>query len=146
MNINNFNRLIAAPDLMVICFDTKEGQMGTGRLYHYYSKDGVPFINEYHLLNLMEEVMESINYPQSSTAMRNYRDKIPVNTPVKKEEPQKMVGQEELLGHRGKLFTFVVYIQYRQNATWQGDIVWVEQNQIRPFRSALEMLKLMDNT
>ena len=55
------------------------------------------------------------------------------------------VADPELLEHRGELSTFVVYIQYRQNATWQGDIVWVEQGAMRSFRSALEMLKLMDN-
>ena len=146
MNISNFNRInIAAPDLMVICFDNRDGQMGTGRMYHYYNREEVPFLNEYHLLNLMEDVMESINYPQASTAMRNYREKESVNTQAGKEKPEKIVGKEELLAHRGKLSTFVVYIQYRQNATWQGDIIWVEGNVIRSFRSALEMLKLMDN-
>ncbi len=147
MNLNNFNRInIAAPDLMVICFDKKEEQIGTGRMYHYYSKEEVPFVNEYQLLKLMEDVMERINYPQASTVTRNYRDKSPVNTPVRKEKPEKVVGQEELLAHRGKLSTFVVYIQYRQNTTWQGDIVWVEQNVMKSFKSVLEMLKLMDNT
>ena len=39
---------------------------------------------------------------------------------------------------------FVVYVQYRQNATWQGTIQWVDENKTQRFRSALEMLKLMD--
>ena len=147
MNMSDFNRInIAAPDLMVICFDKKEEQIGTGRMYHYYSREEIPFLNEYHLLTLMEEVMEHINYPQSSTTMRNYKSEgHEAGAPVKKEKPQKVVGQEELMSHKGKLATFVVYIQYRQNATWQGDIVWVEQNTTRSFRSVLEMLKLMDN-
>ena len=32
----------------------------------------------------------------------------------------------------------------KQNATWQGSITWVEGQQTQCFRSALEMLKLMD--
>jgi hypothetical protein len=32
----------------------------------------------------------------------------------------------------------------RQNSTWQGSIVWVEKQTEQYFRSALEMLKLID--
>lgn len=42
--------------------------------------------------------------------------------------------------------TFIVKIQYRQNATWQGHITWAEKNKTLPFRSALELLKLIDST
>jgi len=31
-----------------------------------------------------------------------------------------------------------------QNSTWQGEIHWIESNKKQNFRSALEMLKLMD--
>ncbi|MBE5893901.1 MAG: hypothetical protein E7286_11110 [Lachnospiraceae bacterium] len=40
--------------------------------------------------------------------------------------------------------TFVVKILNRQNSTWQGNITWVEGEKSQNFRSALEMLKLMD--
>ncbi len=39
---------------------------------------------------------------------------------------------------------FIVSIQFQQNATWQGSIQWVNENRTQKFRSALEMLKLMD--
>ena len=41
--------------------------------------------------------------------------------------------------------TFVVSVQFTQNATWQGNITWTEQKKTVAFRSALEMLKLMDD-
>jgi len=44
----------------------------------------------------------------------------------------------------GTKSTFEVSIRFRQNATWQGHIVWVEKNLKQNFRSDLEMLKLMD--
>jgi hypothetical protein len=37
-----------------------------------------------------------------------------------------------------------VHIKFRQNASWQGSITWVEKEKTQNFRSALEMLKLMD--
>ena len=40
--------------------------------------------------------------------------------------------------------TFVIKILDRQNSTWQGNILWVDQQNEKYFRSALEMLKLID--
>ena len=40
--------------------------------------------------------------------------------------------------------TFEITVKFMQNSTWQGQIHWVEKNQKQNFRSALEMLKLMD--
>jgi len=40
--------------------------------------------------------------------------------------------------------TFEISIKFMQNSTWQGQIHWVERNVKQNFRSALEMLKLMD--
>ena len=40
--------------------------------------------------------------------------------------------------------TFEIAVKFRQNATWQGQIFWVERNLRQNFRSVLEMLKLMD--
>lgn len=41
--------------------------------------------------------------------------------------------------------TFLVQVQYCQNATWQGEIVWAEKNQRQRFRSDLELLRLIDS-
>ena len=40
--------------------------------------------------------------------------------------------------------TFEISVKFMQNSTWQGQIHWIEKNQKQSFRSALEMLKLMD--
>ena len=40
--------------------------------------------------------------------------------------------------------TFEISVKFTQNSTWQGQIHWVEENKKQNFRSALEMLKLMD--
>ena len=50
---------------------------------------------------------------------------------------------EEPLG--GKRDTFVVRVLCRQNNTWQGEVLWAEQNERQYFRSALELVKLMDS-
>ena len=40
--------------------------------------------------------------------------------------------------------TFVIHILNQQNATWQGTVTWSENGKKVPFRSALELLYLMD--
>ena len=40
--------------------------------------------------------------------------------------------------------TFIIKILDRSNSTWQGTINWVEKQQTQNFRSALELLKLID--
>ena len=40
--------------------------------------------------------------------------------------------------------TFILKILNRQNSTWQGSVTWVEEEKTQNFRSALELLKLID--
>ena len=40
--------------------------------------------------------------------------------------------------------TFIVKIQRRENSTWQGEVTWVEKKETKFFRSALELLKMID--
>ncbi len=40
--------------------------------------------------------------------------------------------------------TFLVRIQFRQKETWQGQVTWAEENKTVSFRSALELLRLLD--
>ena len=41
--------------------------------------------------------------------------------------------------------TFVINMKCRQNHTWQGTVKWVEGRKEIPFRSAIELIKLMDS-
>lgn len=40
--------------------------------------------------------------------------------------------------------TFVVHIIDQENSTWQGQVTWLGEKETRPFRSLLELIKLMD--
>lgn len=40
---------------------------------------------------------------------------------------------------------FVVEVKSCENHTWQGTITWVEEQKKENFRSALEMIRLMDS-
>jgi hypothetical protein len=40
--------------------------------------------------------------------------------------------------------TFQIKVKFMRNASWQGEIHWVEENKKQNFRSDLEMIRLMD--
>ena len=40
--------------------------------------------------------------------------------------------------------TFVVQVQFCENSSWQGTLSWTDQRKEQHFRSALELVKLMD--
>lgn len=40
--------------------------------------------------------------------------------------------------------TFIVKVEYCQNKTWQGKVTWADENKSMNFRSALELIKLMN--
>ena len=44
----------------------------------------------------------------------------------------------------GKIATFQIQVLFREFRTWQGRIVWKEQNQEASFRSVLELMQLLD--
>ncbi|MCF0130454.1 MAG: hypothetical protein HUJ71_01940 [Pseudobutyrivibrio sp.] len=40
--------------------------------------------------------------------------------------------------------TFVIHISATENSSWQGQVTWADTNETVNFRSALELLKMMD--
>lgn len=41
---------------------------------------------------------------------------------------------------------FMVQVISTQNKTWQGTVTWADGKQKKPFRSALELIRLIDST
>ena len=41
--------------------------------------------------------------------------------------------------------TFLVHVLNDQNATWQGTVTWTNENKTQSFRSALELIRLIDS-
>ena len=41
--------------------------------------------------------------------------------------------------------SFLVTIRDCRNQTWQGEVTWIERGEKIPFRSALELMRLIDS-
>lgn len=47
--------------------------------------------------------------------------------------------------NNNKMQSFVLEIKSQENHSWQGTITWVEGKKKESFRSALELIRLMDS-
>ena len=118
-----------------VCIDEYSRSRFAGRLYNPYLETGVRFDSLIDLLLQLEELLDAMRFPQSFTAPRSFTPKQPV-------EP---AGGDSVEHSReqGRRATFSVRIFFRQNATWQGAVAWLEKGQEQTFRSALELIFLM---
>ena len=134
---------ISAPNLLSVCVNELRDGCPAGYLYNKYSQEPMEFRNVFDLMQLMEKTMDYCQYPQCATRQRMFGE-----TEVQYREKKKveqMVKADEIMEKSGELATFVIHVKYRQNSTWQGDIFWAEKQEKVNFRSALEMLKLIDS-
>lgn len=130
-----------ALNLVMVCVDEEEKEEYKGRLYHQYREEPIGFDNILQMIKRMEELYDTLNYPQASTKARCFVEKRKHG----RREVTKVTDREKIFRQKGELGTFVIRVQYRQNATWQGQVTWAEGQETRAFRSALELLKLIDN-
>ena len=137
---------LRAPNIVSICVDSIEGREMNGRLSHRYSADPIVFLGISSLLSRMEHFFDMIRFPQASMETRTFLKK---DSSARRQDDNELVqvlSVDDLSSLRGEKATFIVHVQYRQNATWQGNIYWIERDVTRTFRSALEFLKLLDST
>ena len=133
---------ISAPNLTTVCVDQVDGERYIGRMYHKYQKGFSEFSGIEQLIRMIDRLCDRSGYPQSTTQNRTFRDQ---NQITSREEALQVTDIDHVLDQKGSLATFIVHVKYRQHSTWQGEVVWAEKNEKRTFRSALELLKLIDN-
>jgi len=90
----------------------------------------VPFESLAQLLFSMDALFDDIGCPQRAMAPRGL---------VKECLEAKEAGSEEKA-----LATFRVDVLFRQNASWQGNLIWLDQKEETQFRSVLELIMIID--
>lgn len=138
---------IASPNLVNICIDViAEGEY-SGRIYDKYEEGSVPFRDSGQMISVLDRFFDALDYPQASTRYRSFQrpKKGEPSSSGKKEGLVQVHTAEEILEHKGKEATFILNVQFRQNSTWQGKLIWVEAEDEEPFCSVLELLKLLDS-
>jgi len=145
----------AVASVIRVCIDEYRNSDWSGRIYTRLNKNDIPFRNMGEMLSLMGSIWDVIGFPQESTIDRYFvnckknrmaKGIIQVIHPEdgSKDKMKEVLSEVEMSRKHGDQNTFIVRIQYRQNATWQGHVTLVEENKTVPFRSALELIKMID--
>lgn len=119
----------------VICVDSFDRGAPAGRLCHPALEEGTTFSGTLELLRKMDAMLNALEFPQSFTARRSFQP--PEGWTIGKSDAGSL--------RRGELATFAVRIMFRRNASWQGEVTWLEGDQKENFRSVLELLLLIDS-
>ena len=117
-----------------VFIDKYENGIPVGCFYNQYLPDGKPFQSMTQFLLGMEQVLDDMDFPQAFTGMRQFAPPVE-SEPFPPEAPPR----------QGVAATFAIRILFRQNASWQGSVIWLEGRQEQSFRSVLELISLIDN-
>lgn len=117
-----------------VCIDGYRDGILSGRFFNPLLKTGKSFQCLSQFLLEVEETLDHMDFPKAYTTPRTFGSK------------QMSQGQQsEAESAVGLLATFAVRILFRQNASWQGSVTWLEGKQEQSFRSALELILLISS-
>lgn len=119
----------------LVCIDTYEGGVMAGRIFDPRFGEAEPFRSTVELLLRVERLLDLEDTPQSFTAARSFAP----GPGLRPELPQPGYPAS------GKRATLELRVLFRQNASWQGSVRWLEGRQEQRFRSVLELILLIDS-
>ena len=121
--------------VVIVYVDSYDNSVPVGRFRLAASQNIQTFQSLSQLLLKINNELEAAQFPQAFDELRKFHDPkaLPVSPPETAEIPT------------GDAATFTIRILFRQNASWQGTITWLEGKQEQSFRSVLELIFLMDN-
>lgn len=132
------------PNMVMVCVDGVENGDIYGRYFHWYKKEETFFPDSATLVIEMERFYDDIGYPQAAIKTRKFMERKGGRIPAK-EHMAVISDSQTLMQFRGKLATFLVGVTSRQNASWQGDVVWMEQQIRKHFCSDMELVVFVDD-
>ncbi len=146
-------QMLFAKNLVCICVNSNENADYQGLIYHQYADDPIEFDGMTDFLMKAESLFDEWDFPQRGLAQRFFKksNKDEIGYKKKKfdeklpiEIIQEQAGVRNVQNKKGELGTFVVQVVYRQDATWQGHVIFQEKNEKSDFVSALELIRIMD--
>ena len=117
-----------------VCVDAYDGGAMSGRIYNPNIQGAAEFANLTQLLMRMDGMLDEMNFPQSYEAKRK--------SASVERQASSFVDTDK---RTGRVATFAVKVLFRQNASWQGSITWLEGEREESFRSVLELIFLMNS-
>lgn len=143
--VSEYNVNRSAPNLLNICIDqVSQGELA-GRIYHCYQKEAVIFETIVEMIRKSEMLFDILAFPQASTKTRSLLDQEKTTNIRVMERPKKIVDPLDVMAQTGDKGSFITNVKFRQNAEWQGEMLWVEKDTKFFFSNTLEFLKQLDS-
>lgn len=130
---------------MIICVDEMDQIFAKGRLFSAGLQSEYPFSSFEEMIRLCELIFDLNAFPQASFGKRYFRSSSEKHQIKREDIMQNLPTIDEKILKQGDKGTFVVRVLFRQNATWQGVVNWVEGNKTQHFRSMLELIHLLED-
>lgn len=128
----------------MICIDSYINYCIQGRIYNANKKVVKEYKSMIQMIEFIEKWIKEMEYPIKELELRHFILKNNSNIKDDMIEEEKIEKANHI--KRGEKATFIVRIQFCQNASWQGSIYWLEEEKEEFFRSVLEMITLMIST
>ena len=118
-----------------------------GMLHSQYLDEPYEFFSFMRMIEKMEGIFDSKKFPQAFMTPRTFNN---VKRGIREHDAERNGVMKDVMMQNtqeraiSSKCTFEITVKFRQNATWQGQILWAEKSVKQNFRSVLEMLKLMD--
>jgi len=113
-----------------------------GSVSHVQSGRSMVFHSMMEMVLAVQDKMDEIGFPQSTTAPRGWKRR-PAGADQHIIQHSMGARSDEDVMPEAILASFLVRIQFRQNASWQGTLVWMDSKESCAFRSLLELVKLV---
>lgn len=118
-----------------------------GSLYNPKYGFGIDFLSIGQLFTSLEWLFDYVQFPMASQETRNFyppsKDKkdssYPLNIAQAPGSPCYAINDATALPEAN----FILHIQFRQNATWQGLLTKISTGETQRFSSELELVKLL---
>ncbi len=108
-----------------------------GAIFNPFIGEKIYFENALQLMLITENLLDFIGFPQKSMDKRTVYEETNINYLNNDNKPD--------FSSFKPIATFELEVIFRQNASWQGVLNWVDKNSIYSYRSFLELLTLLDN-
>ena len=138
--MSNTGNYIGTPWGIILCVDYYRDEKINGRIYHRYQTEPIRIGGMLEAVFEIDAFFDRLGYPFPGTESHYF---------IKHEKTQRIkmtrkLSDEEMLKNNGEQGTFIIRVEQRQHSSWQGRVTWVEEGKKENFRSALELLKMID--
>ena len=137
-------RRIFGSNLICICVDEVVEGDCKGTIWNQYEEEGRSFENMMDLLQKMDELLDELHFPERSNMPREFGKEQKRYNDAPKIPGERVMHADVFADKNGSIATFIARVKFRQKSTWQGEILWLEQDERVEFASALEMTRLID--